>query len=274
MCRILDRARLWFTPTRGSVRWMAFALGVLCIVLAFVAYNYPIRCYVGPLRISLRSMRNPITAAAVCALVWYLTSHRNFARILAGRDASLSAWRSCSYGLRAVLLVLVANVALGAYTLVQYPYSLLYVHMWYAIGRESPAWVDHQVWHSYIQHFAERCQRELPPDARILYHGHIESMEFAYEVYPRRVFMLPCDLYAIAGSWHKQQWLAGMPNDPLEAYWHRDFPSQTTDRETFIREHGITHEAFFDPDSWFECRFVAIQPHEAGVAQRQEAAPR
>ena len=46
-----------------------------------------------------------------------------------------------------------------------------------------------------FERFFERCRRELPADARVLYVGRTEGQLLAYILYPRPVFMHPTDRY-------------------------------------------------------------------------------
>jgi hypothetical protein len=109
-----------------------------------------------------------------------------------------------------------------------------------------------------IEGFAALCCKQIPRNARILYHGTQEGWLFAYEVYPRRVFMLPCDWQELGGSWHKKRWMFLTP-DPLEKYWERPTVTTAAGREEFVRKHGITHEVFYDASRPESCRWEVIR---------------
>ena len=112
---------------------------------------------------------------------------------------------------------------------------------------------------SGIDEFAARCCRELPPDARILFHGSHVGSAFAYVVYPRKVFRLPSEAFQVAASIESRPCVKGYPKDPVEAYWHRELPLRLEDREEFIRAHGITHEVFYEADRSAESRWEKVR---------------
>ncbi len=99
----------------------------------------------------------------------------------------------------------------------------------------------------------------MPPDARILYHGSQEGWVFTYEVYPRRVFMLPSEWWRLSASWHLKPWFQDLPKDRLEAYWSRTVTPEPGEREAFIRTHGITHEVFYEVENPAACRWEAVR---------------
>ena len=110
-----------------------------------------------------------------------------------------------------------------------------------------------------VDNFANRCRQELPPDARILFHGAQEAWIFAYEVYPRKVFMLPSEGFQLAKTFQSRPWSKALPKDPLEAYWNRELPSPLGEREAFIRAHHITHEVYFQVDHPMQSRWETVR---------------
>ena len=78
-------------------------------------------------------------------------------------------------------------------------------------------------------------------------------MRFAYEVYPRRVFILPQEMTRMAKSWHKQPQLSDLPPDPHEPYWHQFLPKDSPDPADFIRQHEINYVATFDECDLSRC---------------------
>jgi hypothetical protein len=80
-----------------------------------------------------------------------------------------------------------------------------------------------------------------------LYHGPNEGLVLAYELYPRRVFMLPQeqrDLFEYC--WYMESWCRGMAADPLDRYWKWDQPVLNISQEQFIADHQITWVVTFD----------------------------
>jgi len=109
-----------------------------------------------------------------------------------------------------------------------------------------------------VEYFATNCCQLLPRDARILLHARNEGLLLAYELYPRRVFMLPSESCEFPINWRYQPWHKDMEDDPVESYWRSDIDGHE-DRAVFIREHGITHEVFFDADEAMNCRWGAVR---------------
>jgi hypothetical protein len=107
---------------------------------------------------------------------------------------------------------------------------------------------------SLLEHFCREVCAKTPPDARILFHGATPLMRLAYEVYPRRVFILPQEMTALAESWHVQPQLKDLQPDPHEPYWHQFLPHKEVDAAAFIREHGINYVATFDEHNLLQCR--------------------
>jgi hypothetical protein len=110
-----------------------------------------------------------------------------------------------------------------------------------------------------IENLAVICCRQTPKNAHILYHGTHEGWIFAYEVYPRRVYMLPTDSSKLSASWHLKRWLHNLWPDPLEKYWDRKVTMTEAEREDFIQEHKITHEVFYDAAHPEQCRCEVLR---------------
>ena len=80
-----------------------------------------------------------------------------------------------------------------------------------------------QKWNSTFDRFSDDCCHLIPINARVLYHGPTEGLELAYELYPRRVFMLPReqrDLFH--NGWYTDLWCRGISPDPLDDCWKWD----------------------------------------------------
>jgi hypothetical protein len=100
---------------------------------------------------------------------------------------------------------------------------------------------------SNFENFCERCRQEIPADARILYHGPNEGLILAYELYPRRVFMLPEEqLYFFRNCWSIEPWCKGMTADPLDGYWRWDKTPPKVSPEEFIADHQISYVVTFE----------------------------
>jgi len=245
--------------SRRAVRLLALAAMVVSAVLIVIVLVAPFRIYIGPLRISLRTSRNPGMVLVSSWVVWYL-----LARILPDERSRLRAalyalWypprlvhRVC-LSLAGAQLLLLTNSWLG------FADHVFGMHRWTLMQRTEPTFFDGERDYANLEYLAAVCRHEMPPESRILYHGHIEGMVFAYEVYPRKVYMHPADLYEIARSWHKQRWLEGMPDDPLEKFWQQDFPKEFVSPEQFNQDHHITHEVWFDETQPTACVWRTVR---------------
>lgn len=257
MCRVTDSLirRLSSISRHDLRRWVGRGLLIFSAVL-LVAIVFPGQYYLGPLLISLRSTRNPLWEVVVCTLLWHGLSDEAYPRYRHIVLSTIGLVRRISWYHRVLLALAVVQIALLAATWLHYPAHVISVQRLETLEATQPTnQYDEEHERENFDYFAAQCRRELPSDARILYHGHIEGMVFAYEVFPRRVFMLPGEYCDIARSWHKQRWLEGMPDDPLEPVWHQGLPTERPDRETFIREHGLTHEVWFDENEPVACRW-------------------
>ena len=110
-----------------------------------------------------------------------------------------------------------------------------------------------------LECFAQRVINETPADARILFRGRTAGMRLAFEVYPRRVFMLPQDYRTMATEWHVQPWLKNSPVDWHESYWHQFIPATAIPADEFVRQHRITYVASFDELNLSECKVERVR---------------
>jgi len=98
-----------------------------------------------------------------------------------------------------------------------------------------------------FDNFCRRCREQIPPNARILYHGPNEGLVSAYELYPRRVFMLPAEQRDMFHEcWRREKWCQGMTADPLDQYWKWDPSLPNISQPQFIADHRVTYVVTFD----------------------------
>ena len=261
-------------PTLNSnTRWWlnraGFAAMLIFAVALAVGTFAPYRFRIGPFSISLRGVRNPMLGLLAGYIVWRTTydgfgswlkrwtdrigdpagghAKRNFAR-------AFELWRTWGWRQRTMLLVLICQAIVVAQFWQTYPTLLNF-------EREAQANTfrytsfgppGHEL--SLLEHFCREICEQTPPNARILFHGRTPAMRFAYEVYPRRVFILPQEMTAMAESWHVQPQLRDLPADPHELYWHQYLPHDSADPTAFIREHAIDYVATFDEYDLSRCR--------------------
>jgi hypothetical protein len=239
-------------PRRSMLRASAIGVGVAALLLTGVALVWPGLWQLGPFKISLRNTRNLSFVVEGALLVWLATSDRVRKFVRAIRTTFSWQWQL-------VLALLIANVAVAVSAMLVYPQNL--TDNFRAARDDVAESIQIKYGHEFapLENFAARCCANLPADACILYHGFQEGWVFAYEVYPRRVYMLPSQWWRLAASCHLKPWFLYLPKDPLETYWNHALASNPTERQAFIRAHGITHEVFYDAEKPAACRWEAVR---------------
>jgi hypothetical protein len=212
--------------------------------------------------ISLPLLRNPLALSAAGFLLWYGTVHRY-------RDSSrfvhralvhsLATWKIWDWRCRLFFLITTCNLTMMLAHASRYPHHLFQdgQNREFALAHAQGAFGNGKV--SSLEHFARQVVAQTPADARILYQGRTAVVRLAFEVYPRRVFMLPQDFRTMATQWHVQPWLRDAPTDPHEAYWHQFLPVVNADREAFVRQHAITYMARFDEMDLSKCKLERVR---------------
>ena len=158
----------------------------------------------------------------------------------------LVQWKSWNWRSRVVLTLLGVNVLIIGWSLLTY---WRHASTIFSYHDETAANVVDDNKHAIpnFDNFCRRCREQIPPNARVLYRGPNEGLVLAYELYPRRVFMMPQDQRDMFHEcWWRESWCKGMAADPLEHYWKWDLPRYAVPQEQFISEHQITYLVTFD----------------------------
>jgi hypothetical protein len=270
---VLARADFRLRPFGRRLSHAGLGIIFLSVTLGLVALFYPHSWHIGPLIVSLRHVYRPIGFCLSGFALWYFTVdprrgsyqffHRHLAvlaaQLQATRNALLAAWRRWDWRRRSFLAITTANLALLAFHASSYP-QLLHddrANRTRAMSRAQCELAGRKV--PSLEHFARRVINETPADARILFRGRTAGMRLAFEVYPRRVFMLPQDYRTMATEWHVQPWLKNPPVDPHESYWHQFIPAIVVPADEFVRQHRITYVASFDELDLSECKVERVQ---------------
>lgn len=245
---------------RRRVHAGALAAVALFAGVAAVALFRPGRYAVGPVTVRLESPGNPLLELGAALLAAFATAGRSarLRRELSGR--ARSAWSATTVGSRLFAAVLAAKVVVTGIELARsFDREFARRRAARAAADEPPeATFARDGRYAQLERFFERCRRELPPDARVLYTGRAEGQLLAYVLYPRPVFMHPSDRYV---AWVGHQVLdlgLPLPDDPL-------FPGAVPpplappSLDAFVAEHRITHEVRFVESDLRACRVGAIR---------------
>ena len=155
-------------------------------------------------------------------------------------------WRRWNWRSRIVIAMLCLDVLLTGNFLLGYWHQASNM---FAVHNQSRACMcdDDGKPISDFDTFCRLCVKQIPANARILYHGPNYGLILAFELYPRRVFMLPQeqkDMFHYC--WRQEKWCTGMTADPLDHLWKWDPPLTAVSERQFIAEHQITCVMTFD----------------------------
>ncbi len=260
-----------------SLNRTSFVLMFVFAVLAIVVAVAPGRHHIGPLLISMRSLRNPVCGMALAYILWRSTydgfagwllkfmwplenGSRSFIAYVQRVFTKLRAtWRIWDWRRRCMFALLAGQALLVARFWKDYPSVLSFERAAMASAYSSPTFKMNGQRLPTLECFSRMVREQLPPDARILFHGRTAALRFAYEVYPRRVFMLPQEMRELAAAWHVQPQLRDLPDDPHLRFWHDKLPTTSVEPAEFIRERGIDYIATFDENDLAACRVEAVR---------------
>jgi len=266
-----------------KARWwinrFGFALMMLCAVGLTVGTFAPNRYRIGPISISLRGLRNPTVGLLIGYVLWRMT-YDGFGEWLKVRVDRFSGatgrfggaagqfgaqarrfvfrsrelWKNWGWRQRTMFAVVICQGLFVLRFWQTYPAVMDYERMARANSFRLASYgpPGHEV--SLLEHFCREICDATPPNARILFHGGTPAMRFAYEVYPRRVFILPQEMTRMAESWQNQPQLCDLAPDPHELYWHQFLPKDSPEPADFIRQHEINYVATFDEFDLSRCR--------------------
>ena len=256
-----------------AIRSLGLAVMVVSAVLAITSIVYPHRWHLGKFVVPLRSFRGPIQICLVGFIVWYLTVNRSSVSYQFCRRRLLwlsekfgirelqpaAAWRVWDWRKRLFLGIAATAVVVISLHDVRYPQELQA-----AAGYRTRVLTQAEYETSAgiipsLEYFAREVIEQTPPDARIMFVGRTSGVRLAFEVYPRKVFMLPSDYRQMATGWHIQPWFREFPEDIHQAYWHQFIPIDATDEQDFIREHRITHIARFNELDRTACKLESVR---------------
>ena len=263
--------RTFGLPVLESIRFRSWgrnlsllrlAIAAICVGLGLLATLSPHWRRLGLWLISVPLLRNPLALSLAGFLLWYGTVHRH-------RDSSrfvrralvhlLATWKIWDWRCRLFFLITTCNLTMMLCHANAYPHHLSQdrENRKFALVHAQGALGSNKI--SSLEHFARQVVEQTPDDARILFQGSAAVVRLAFEVYPRRIFMLPQDFRTLATHWHVQSWMRNAPIDPHEAYWHQFLPVVIADREAFVRQHAITYVATFDEMDLSKCKLERVR---------------
>ena len=262
---------------RRRLNRLSFALIFIFAGLAVFVAIAPGRHQIGPLSVSMRSLRNPVCALAVAYIVWRATYDGAGGWLLKrlwpwesdsqwlmaiGRRVLVNfpaAWRSWNWRGRFMFALVAGQTLWVARFWEDFPSVLSFERSAMANAYASSTYEMDGRRLPTLECFSRRVCEQVPAEARILFHGRTAAMRFAYEVHPRQVFMLPQEMRELACSWHVQPQLRDLPDDPHLRFWHDKLPTTYTEPAEFIRDHRIDYIVTFDEDDLAACRVEAAR---------------
>jgi hypothetical protein len=242
-------------------RLLRLAIAACGLGLGLVATLYPHWWHAGRWLRFLHHSRNPAVLSVAVLLLWYAAvdpkgdAIRRVGRALAHL---LATWKLWDWRRRSFFLIATCNLTMMLFHASRYPQLMFQDRENRRFATAVPQGGIGSSKVSSIEHFARQIVEQTPPEARILFQGRTAVMRLAFEVYPRRVFMLPQDYRTMATHWHVQPWLRNPPIDRHEPYWHQFIPIVNADPDAFLRQHAITHVARFDETDSSRCMLERV----------------
>ncbi len=262
---------------RRRINRLGFAFVLLGAMLTLCAALFPQRWYFGPVMIGLRSVRNPLAILVLGYIMWR-TTYDDFGRwlkdltgpveiygdrlgtwLLRLGQRFLATWRRWGWRERVMFAAVACQTFFTLHFWQDYPAYLENERRAIANSYRSATYELNHRKLPAIEAFSRRLCVDLPPDARILFHGQTAGLRMAYEVYPRPVFMLPQEMRMLAASWHVQPQLSELPEDRKPDYWNERLPNETVEERQFIADHRINYVVTFDEYDLNKCRVERVQ---------------
>jgi len=272
-----DRLTGRFRRTSRVVNRLALLLMFVFFASVLISIAAPQRYRFGPFTASFEGVVKPLLEWFAAYVVWRITydgfgawlkrwlaplerqADEVGAQLRRAAPRLRDQWQCWSWRERLVLIAVGCQVLLVLRSWEIYPRQLAFERGAAEFIRQFPFHHPHGHAAPTLEYFCQTICAATPPDARILFYGRTPAVRVAYEVYPRRVFMLPQDYTALASAWHVQPWCQQLSPDPHETYWQRSLPRETVPAASFIREHGITHVASFDEYDMNLCRVEPVK---------------
>lgn len=267
---ILSPNARWWLCRAGFVLTIVFAISLT--IATFAPYRYRI----GWLSISLRGARNPMMGLLASYAIWRAT-YDGFGRWLKVRMSrvegaadefgaelrricgrTIELWKFWGWRQRALLVLVIWQAIFVLRFWQTYPAVLDFERAAQANCNHMAAYGPPGAQVPLLEYFCRQVCARTGPDARILFHGRTPAMRVAYEVYPRKVFILPQEMTEMAETWHVQPQLRDLGPDLVEPYWHQFLPKESVEPTKFIREHRIDYVATFDESDLSRCRLEAV----------------
>ncbi len=259
---LLTRQASALVLNRVGMRWWQFKLSLeaieLCLAAALVMVATDLQWRIEPI-IELLRPSFAIQLALLASGIVVLTMRQRWRRVFQVSARFRNLWRSWGWGSRLVCLVLVLHLAIVANMLSGYWDQTSSLFLAHESTQSTFVGANGRLICNF-PNFCRTCAEQIPPDARILYHGGNEGLVLAFEVYPRRVFMLPQEQFAMFHEcWKNELWCRGIAADPLNEKWKWDDSPSNIDAARFIEEHNITHVVTFDPLNAANCRVQQLR---------------
>jgi len=179
-------------------------------------------------------------------------------------DHLATLWRAQGLLGRLVLCALIGQGAISLAYAFELPANLNEVFLERAKLTTTPVSIREGDRYVHWEFFIPQWKKTIPSRASLAYRGQWEGPLVAYELYPRRLYLLPNDAQRLAANWNNHRWLAkktrgkSLHDRWVDEYWFERSSWPTFDLKSFIQERGITFLLTFDEADEKTCSLLRI----------------
>jgi len=174
-------------------------------------------------------------------------------------------WRQRGIVWRLVFCAVLAHVAISLVYLFESPADLNSTLAERAALTATPFRIRSGERYVHWEFFAPQWKQTIPPGAAVAYRGYWEGPLVAYELYPRRLYLLPEDARRLAANWHNHRWLTEKTKGKsfrdrwTDEFWLRRTSWPTFDLASFVRARNIEFLVTFDETNEQGCSLARIE---------------
>lgn len=221
-----------------------------------------------------------LVGVALLTGAWPETKNHMIRRAQSTLDHLAELWRGQGLLGRLVLCVMIGHGAISLAYVFELPADFREVFVERATLTATPVSVREGDRYVHWEFFIPRWKKTIPAEASVAYRGQWEGPLVAYELYPRRLYLLPSDARRLAANWYNHRWLAkktrgkSLADRWTDQYWSQRSSWPTVNLKSFIQERGITFLLTFDEADEKGCSLVRIPDFSQNVSGHDPTAVR